>query len=356
MRFRNNLGALMILGLLCLGLTFTVACNSDSPTSSSPSSSSSTTPTATSPTASTPAPTPTPSPSSTSPIDIKIHNNGRVVNNEKDTFRACLYHKPYGEGKLLDPGGDWLVKPGSTPMTATYPGCEPTVGQLDVIDGQCPPTPHGLVPLAANPNVTIPAAEGVGEWVWGQEIRTNTEEEWSECVSRDALADLGHDLAALDLLPVDEEADLETADDVRPGCFRYRLVTMKQTATRTCDPETQTRTRSYFEYERCDCPCKVPAALETSLDHNRNDIWTEATVEGEGAWELKIFAANRPGEYPDNPDWTKRTTRLTLDCEEVPGPETMRATFRWRNHGAPYWWAALYVDGQRVWLSRRVRK
>lgn len=237
-------------------------------------------------------------------------------------------------------------------VTAEWPEgvCERTFNpQFDAIRNSCQSGEWGkllavIFPQHAEP---ITLTREPGEWVWTKEVRT-LEEDWSECMARE------------DLPPELDQSEIPEYDVGPNGpvlaCVKYRKVTVVKTATRSCSVDTQRAERSFIEWERCECPCKVPAALETSLDHNRNDIWTEATVEGEGAWELKIFASNRAGEYPDDPDWTKRTVRLTLDCEEVPGPETMRASFRWRGHGAPYWWAALYVDGQRVWLSRRVRK
>jgi hypothetical protein len=121
--------------------------------------------------------TPTAEPAeTTSPAGIKITNSGNVLNPTGTTYTACLFDAPYGEGQLID---EWKAKPGKTSFSYESDSCAPLVGQIDIIDrAKCPNSPHGLVALAANPNVRIPAFGGT--WEPKEPIRENVSE-WSEC-------------------------------------------------------------------------------------------------------------------------------------------------------------------------------
>jgi hypothetical protein len=193
---------------------------------------------------------PTPAATEESPasgLDIKIRNNGEVINNEQETYTACLYHKPFGAGVLVD---NWKAKPGKTQSDwigpdgkHVNPGCEPGEGQIDVIEAAtCPPTPHGLSPLAANPNVKIPAEQEEcecepGEWEPVGEPKIETSP-WGEC-------------------PQAFEGEIEdiASDIVRPQCFECQLVTITQTYTNGC----QKRDRVVRKLRRrpVECPCET---------------------------------------------------------------------------------------------------
>lgn len=118
--------------------------------------------------------------------------------------------------------------------------CEQTINvQLDAFRGQeCSGKILAVVWPGDNP---VTFEREPGEWEWSEEVRT-LEEDWSECMTREAYLEAG-----LDLRP-----------ETPQGCFKYRRVVLSQTATRLCSEETQTKTREFYEYERCDCPvvCK----------------------------------------------------------------------------------------------------
>jgi hypothetical protein len=151
--------------------------------------------------------------------------------------------------------------------------CEQTINvQMDAFRGEtC--EGHNLAVVWPQDNPVTFEREP-GEWVWGKEIRTNAEEPWSECVSREE-----YEGAGLDVGP----------DTPAEGCFRWRLATFAATATRSCSAATQSRTRSYFEYERCDCPvvCKewYPGSLP---DEGRGRItFMSKLPDGRYLWRIQ---------------------------------------------------------------------
>ena len=130
--------------------------------------------------------------------------------------------------------------------------CERTINvQMDAFRGEtC--EGHNLAVVWPQDNPVTFYREP-GEWEWGPEART-LEEDWSECMSRQAIEDMGMEIDA-DLLESSTCASGVSASCV-PQCFRYRKVTVQKIATRLCSEDTQVKTRSFVEYERCKCPCE----------------------------------------------------------------------------------------------------
>lgn len=151
-RSRQKVLVVAIVATLGLFLTYTQACNPGGESES-----------VVGPTATTVAPgaapagAPAADPATPANINIKVRNNGEVINNTGNTLTACLFNRPYGEGVLVD---EWKAKPGSTQSSYQVPYCAPMIGQIEITDaGSCPTNPHGFIGLAANPNVTIPGTE-----------------------------------------------------------------------------------------------------------------------------------------------------------------------------------------------------
>ena len=109
-------------------LTF-AACNGDSPTGPSPQDSAVSTGSVQSAAVDTAPAVAEPAPSG---LNIKIKNDGTVVNNTGTTYTACLFDAPYGEGTLVD---EWKAKPGVTSSDYQSDVCEPIVAQIDIIEG-----------------------------------------------------------------------------------------------------------------------------------------------------------------------------------------------------------------------------
>lgn len=118
-----------------------------------------------------------------------------------------------------------------------------------------------------------------GEWEWGAATRTH-EGEWSECIPRESLADLG-----LDTLP---GAEFDGAE-----CLRYRKVSMQQIATRLCSEETQEKSWGFVEYERCKCPCEDTGVWVLANTGRRTETF-KVYVFGQFTPEFQVRLA--PGE------------------------------------------------------------
>lgn len=102
-----------------------------------------------------------------------------------------------------------------------------------------------------------------------------------------------------------------------------------------------------------DPECDPSEFWDQSLNWNKNVIKANVHVRGNGNWELKLFAASHSSEYPDDPDYTKDTDSKSITCK---GQGELKVDYDWKDHPSRYWWAALYKNGTRVWLSQRVDK
>lgn len=90
-----------------------------------------------------------------------------------------------------------------------------------------------------------------------------------------------------------------------------------------------------------------------SIESNDNWIKANVHVRGGSTWVLKLFATSSSNEYPDKPDYTKDTDEKIIICK---GEGELKVEYNWKSHSSPYWWAALYENGVRVWLSERISK
>jgi len=99
--------------------------------------------------------------------------------------------------------------------------------------------------------------------------------------------------------------------------------------------------------------CDPSEFWDQSINWNKNVIKANVHVRGAGNWELKLFAASSASEYPNNPDYTKDTDSKSIQCK---GQGELKVDYDWKEHPSRYWWAALYKNGTRVWLSERIDK
>jgi hypothetical protein len=266
---RLLLGA-AIVAVLALFFTYTQGCNTTGESPTAPATTTATAAPSSTATASTPTVESTPAP--TSGADIKIHKDGRVNNRTDTTYFACLYDKTYGEGQLAE---EWKATPGVTKMSYVEPGCKPGTGQIDLILNPCPPTPHGLAPVAALPGINVPA----------QYAPDSPECTDDECVETEP---------TFIKIERGEEGDWGECEEVREGeCARTRWYE-EITTWKLCDT-VWTTTKERPEYERCSCEqsdCVLKAELEgfacfapLGSEESEASAFGVAAINGTLAWE-----------------------------------------------------------------------
>jgi len=262
---RKTYAVLILAFIVGISMSFMLSCNSkSSPTGPSLPGDATSQPGTVSPSDTT---TPAVTPAEPTNIDIKIKGDGTVVNNSGTTYTACLFDAPYGEGKLAD---QWLVKAGRTPMEYENETCEEQKPQLDIIDAKtCPPTPHGLSPIAARILDPLPPAPECAECEEEAEIvkvERGEEGDWGECE--------------------ESRPEAEASTDV-PQCSKSREVEFI-THWKQCD-KTWTTTETRPEYERCECPCVDEWRMEQEPEIIEGK-WSEC-VAPEEPFDESAFAA-----------------------------------------------------------------